>query len=164
MLASFVLAGLQLYAAISSLSLSFFSTLINTIFDPISNIFLNYVYKKSKKLDKNTWPDGGSRLESIANCCFSFIMIAVNAILIVESVRSLIEGESSTEASNSSGEINGLHVPSIVAVGAAFLVKILLCVYCGITKHLSTQIEILFIVSYFQFTQPLLILTHLLGP
>lgn len=143
--ASFVLAGLQLYAAISSLSLSFFSTLINTIFDPISNIFLDWFYKKSQKLSKNKWPDGGSRLTTIANCCFSFLMIMVNFSLIVESVRSLIEGEGSTEASNSSGEINGIHVPSIAAVGVAFLVKIVLCVYCGLCKHLSTQIEMLYI-------------------
>ena len=145
MSASFLLAGLQLYAAISSLSLSFFSTLINTIFDPISNVFLDWVYKKSQKLSKNRWPDGGSRLTTIANCCFSFLMIMVNFALIVESIRSLIEGEESTEASNTSGEINGIHVPSIAAVGVAFLVKIGLCVYCGLCKHLSTQIEILYI-------------------
>ncbi|EIM20364.1 CDF manganese transporter [Wallemia mellicola] len=145
MTSSMLLAGLQLYAAISSLSLSFFSTLINTIFDPISNVFLNWVYVRSQKLDKNKWPDGGSRLTSVANCCYSFLMIAVNAILIVESIRSLIEGESSTESNNPSGEINGIHVPSIAAVGFAFLVKIVLCIYCGMTKHLSSQIEILFI-------------------
>ncbi|TIA96127.1 hypothetical protein E3P96_03680 [Wallemia ichthyophaga] len=145
MAAAFFLTGLQLYAAISSLSLSFFSTLINTLFDPISNILLDWFYKKSLKLNKNKWPDGGSRLTSIANCCFSFIMIMVNFSLIVESVRSLIVGKSSTQASSESGVVNGLHVPSIAAVGVAFLVKIVLFVYCGLCKHLSSQVEMLFI-------------------
>lgn len=34
--ANFVLAGLQLYAAISSLSLSLFATAADSVFDPVS--------------------------------------------------------------------------------------------------------------------------------
>lgn len=37
-----LLAVLQLYAAISSLSLSFFATALDAVFDPCANLALNY--------------------------------------------------------------------------------------------------------------------------
>jgi divalent metal cation (Fe/Co/Zn/Cd) transporter len=37
-----LLAALQLYAAISSLSLSFFATALDAVFDPCANFALNY--------------------------------------------------------------------------------------------------------------------------
>jgi divalent metal cation (Fe/Co/Zn/Cd) transporter len=52
-----LLAALQLYAAISSLSLSFFATALDAVFDPCANFALNYacvyIYLSKKKKKKN---------------------------------------------------------------------------------------------------------------
>ncbi|KAJ9104450.1 hypothetical protein QFC21_001945 [Naganishia friedmannii] len=63
--ANIVLAGLQLYAAISSLSLSLFATCIDAVFDPFANVLLNILHKRAKNVDEKKWPIGGSRFESI---------------------------------------------------------------------------------------------------
>jgi len=58
------------YAAVSSLSLSFFATAIDSVFDPMSNLLLWRLNRLSKKLDTNKWPVGGARLETIGNICY----------------------------------------------------------------------------------------------
>jgi hypothetical protein len=58
------------YAAVSSLSLSFFATAVDSVFDPMSNILLWWLNRKSNKLDTNKWPVGGARLETIGNICY----------------------------------------------------------------------------------------------
>lgn len=58
------------YAAVSSLSLSFFATAIDSVFDPMSNLLLWKLHRLSKKLDTNKWPVGGARLETIGNICY----------------------------------------------------------------------------------------------
>lgn len=58
------------YAAVSSLSLSFFATAIDSVFDPMSNLLLWRLHRLSKKLDTNKWPVGGARLETIGNICY----------------------------------------------------------------------------------------------
>ena len=82
--ANFVLAGLQLYAAVSSLSLSLFATMADSFFDPVrvvallsqsgltnardlqfANLVLNWLHRKSEKVDERKWPIGGSRFESV---------------------------------------------------------------------------------------------------
>ncbi|KAJ9111420.1 hypothetical protein QFC19_001189 [Naganishia cerealis] len=63
-IANILLAGLQLYAAISSLSLSLFATCIDAVFDPFANVLLNILHKRSKNVDEKKWPIGGSRFES----------------------------------------------------------------------------------------------------
>lgn len=120
---------------------------------------LAYVHRKSQKLDPAKWPvvslhllpistypqslicllssahKGGARLGSIANICYSFLMITVNVILIVESIRSLVEG--------SPNETNDLHVPSLVAVAVALLTKFSLFLFCWTIKNSSSQVQIL---------------------
>ena len=58
------------YAAVSSLSLSFFATAVDSVFDPMSNLLLWRLHRLSKKLDTNKWPVGGARLETIGNICY----------------------------------------------------------------------------------------------
>lgn len=58
------------YAAVSSLSLSFFATAVDSVFDPMSNLLLWRLHRLSKKLDTNKWPVGGARLENIGNVCY----------------------------------------------------------------------------------------------
>lgn len=57
-----VLAVLQIYAAVSSLSLSFFASAIDAIFDPCVTVLLWYLTRRAKKADPQKWPAGGARM------------------------------------------------------------------------------------------------------
>ncbi|TCD71144.1 hypothetical protein EIP91_012092 [Steccherinum ochraceum] len=134
--ANFALCVLQLYAAISSLSLSLLATGIDSVFDIGSNVLLVWLHKKASKLDANKWPVGGSRLETIGNIVYGFLMGSVNLVVIVESARTLI-------THNSNDDLNELHIPSLISVGAALGVKFLLFLYCLSLRKASSQVEVL---------------------
>ncbi|KAH8831647.1 CDF-like metal transporter, partial [Flagelloscypha sp. PMI_526] len=137
--ANISLSVLQLYAAISSLSLSFFATALDSVFDPASNLLLNYLHRKGQRLDKNKWPVGGNRLETVGNIIYGNLMAAVNLVIIVESIRSIIERTSG----DGGDETNDLHVPSVVAVAAALGTKVLLFLYCFSIRKSSSQVQML---------------------
>ena len=59
-----------MYAAIASESLSLLSTGIDAVFDMSSNMLLFYLHHKAEKMDKDKWPVGGSRLETIGNILY----------------------------------------------------------------------------------------------
>jgi divalent metal cation (Fe/Co/Zn/Cd) transporter len=122
-------------AAISSLSLSFFATAADSVFDPFASLMLALVHRKAQRLSPDRWPSGGSRLETVANVSYSYLMILVNVILIVESIRSLAEGNPH--------ETNNLHVPSLVAVSIALGTKLALFCLCWTMKDQSSQVQIL---------------------
>ncbi|KAK0550010.1 hypothetical protein OC846_003844 [Tilletia horrida] len=135
-IANFALAGLQLYAAVSSLSLSLFATAADSVFDPFANLVLNWLHRKSKSVDETKWPIGGARFETIGNIVYAFLMGSVSAILIVQSLVDI--------AGHSGNDKNELHIPSLIAVGGAFVTKFILFLYCyGIRKH-SSQVQVLF--------------------
>ncbi|EJU02838.1 CDF manganese transporter [Dacryopinax primogenitus] len=154
LLANFCLSVLQIYAAASSASLSLLATGIDSVFDIGSNVMLFWLHKKAEKLDVNKWPVGGNRLETIGNVIYGSLMAAVNLVVIVESVRTLIDH-------NNSDDTNSFHLPSIIAVAAAlgtYLsscacrtiligniagVKVLLFIYCFSVRKASSQVEIL---------------------
>ncbi|KAL0951902.1 hypothetical protein HGRIS_008557 [Hohenbuehelia grisea] len=75
LIANLSLCVLQMYAAISSLSLSLLATGIDSIFDIGSNILLFWLHKKANKLDFNRWPVGGARLETIGNIVYGFLCV-----------------------------------------------------------------------------------------
>jgi len=135
LVANFCLCIIQLYATISSGSLSILAAGIDSIFDFGSNLLLFYLHKKAARLDLNKWPVGGSRLETIGNILYGSLMASVNLVVIVESVRSL--------ASHKNGELNKLHIPSLVAVAAALVVKFCLFLYCSSLRKSSSQVEVL---------------------
>lgn len=133
--ANCTLAILQLYAAISSLSLSLFATAADSIFDPFANLALNFIHRKSVRIDERKWPAGGSRFENVGNCVYAFLMGAVSIILVIESIRNV--------TTHSSENLHGLHIPSLVAVGVAFVVKLSLFFYCMALRRFSSQIQVL---------------------
>ncbi|KAL5533668.1 hypothetical protein ACEPAG_128 [Sanghuangporus baumii] len=135
MISNFALCVLQLYAAISSGSLSLLATGIDSVFDIGSNVVLYWLHKKAHSLDMNKWPVGGSRLETIGNIVYGFLMASVNLVVIVESMRSIID--------HGSGELNDFHLPSLIAVGAALGVKFLLFLYCFSLRNNSSQVHVL---------------------
>ena len=59
-----------MYAAIASKSLSLLSTGIDAVFDISSNILLFWLHQKAARMDKDKWPVGGARLETIGNILY----------------------------------------------------------------------------------------------
>ncbi|KAJ7897232.1 CDF-like metal transporter [Mycena olivaceomarginata] len=135
LIANFCLCVLQLYAAISSLSLSLLATGIDAIFDIGSNILLFWLHKKADRLDSNAWPVGGARLETIGNIVYGFLMGSVNLVVIVESAQSLI--------TKKNDDLKQFHLPSILAVAAALAVKLVLFIYCFSLRKKSSQVLVL---------------------
>jgi divalent metal cation (Fe/Co/Zn/Cd) transporter len=65
-------------------------------------------------------------MSTVGNVVFSFIMMAVSFVLIVESIQDIATHASSTPGSDT----NTFHVPAVLAVTVAFLVKFCLFCYC----------------------------------
>jgi len=64
-------------------------------------------------------------MSTVGNVVFSFIMMAVSVVLIVESLQ-----EIGTHAGKSGDDTTDFHVTAIVAVTIAFFVKFCLFCYC----------------------------------
>ncbi|KAF9893933.1 hypothetical protein FE257_008904 [Aspergillus nanangensis] len=126
------LSGLQLYGAIASGSLSLFTTMADSIFDPLSNITLILCNRAAKKGNTHQYPVGKSRIENVGNIYFAFIMMAVSLILIAFSCQELTEGGDTA-----------FHLPSVIAVSVAFLVKLGLFMYCWALRNKYSQVRIL---------------------
>ncbi|KAN0070928.1 hypothetical protein V8E54_011093 [Elaphomyces granulatus] len=133
--ANLVLAVVQLYGAISSGSLSLFTTMADAIFDPMSNLTLLLCHKAVSRVDPRRFPAGKARIETAGNICFCFLMTSVSFILVAFSVRELVTGGGS--------ETNTFHLPSVVAVAFAFCVKLALFLYCWALRHQFSQVRIL---------------------
>lgn len=135
-IANIVLCGLQLFGAITSNSLSLFTTMADAIFDPMSNVTLIVSNRAVRRVDPNRFPSGKARLETVGNIVFCFLMTSVSMILIAFSAKELVtrEGEDGT---------NKFHLPSVIAVCCAFLTKLVLFFYTWILKDKYSQIDIL---------------------
>ncbi|KAH7904085.1 hypothetical protein BJ138DRAFT_1073714, partial [Hygrophoropsis aurantiaca] len=133
LIANFSLAVLQLYAAVSAVSLSLIATGIDATFDFGSNVFLYLIHKQAMRLDTNKWPVGGARLETIGNIVYGSLMAAVNLVVIVESIRSLMSQDTD----------KAFHLSSILAVAAALAVKFILFLYCYSLRSKSSQVHVL---------------------
>lgn len=133
--ANIVLVGLQLYGAISSGSLSLFTTMADAIFDPLSNITLILANRAVNRVNPHRFPSGKARIETAGNIVFCFLMTAVSLIIIVMACRELSEG--------GDGDLKRLHVPSIIAVASAFGTKFFLFLYCWALRNKYSQVRIL---------------------
>lgn len=133
--ANVVLAGLQLFAATTSGSLSLITTMADSIFDPMSNLTLMLSNKAVRRVDPNKFPSGKARLETVGNIVFCFLMTTVSAIIIAFSAREL--------ADPPRGDTKKFHLPSVIAVAVAFTTKFCLFLYCWALKDKYSQINIL---------------------
>ena len=130
-----IVAALQVYAAVTTLSLSLFVTMAESCCEAVSNIGLNYLHRKSRKLSGSPrWPAGAERLGNAGNICFAFALMAVSLVLIVESIRAL--------ASNDH-ELGKFSVAAISAAACGFGIKLLLAIYCVVFRKHSSQVEML---------------------
>lgn len=134
--ANVLLCALQLFGAITSNSLSLFTTMADAIFDPMSNVTLILSNRAVRRVDPNRFPSGKARLETVGNIVFCFLMTSVSMILIAFSAKELVtrEGEDGT---------NKFHLPSVIAVCCAFMTKLVLFFYTWILKDKYSQIDIL---------------------
>ncbi|KAJ7712420.1 CDF-like metal transporter [Mycena metata] len=132
--ANSVLGALQIYAAVSSLSLSFFATAIDAVFDPLANLVLNYCHRKAISADPRRYPSGGSRLETIGDIVYASAMGSVSVVLIAFSIQDLARGTTSDKS---------IHIPAVVVVGFAFLTKLVLFIYCFSIRSKNSQVRVL---------------------
>ncbi|KAI1793069.1 CDF manganese transporter [Ganoderma leucocontextum] len=135
LLANIFLCVLQMYAAIASESLSLLSTGIDAVFDMTSNMLLFWLHRKAARMNKDKWPVGGARLETIGNILYGN-MGSVNIVVFIESARSMITRESHEER-------NALHLASLIEVSAAWGIKLLLFLYCLSLRKRSSQVQVL---------------------
>lgn len=139
--ANIILAGLQLYGAIASGSLSLFTTMADALFDPLSNLTLILCHRAVQKVDGRKFPAGKARIENAGNISFCHLMCAVSLILIVLSARELAEGAPVIDGRPSS--VSEFHLQSIIAVATAFCVKFGLFLYCWGLRNKYSQVRIL---------------------
>jgi len=135
--ANVALAILQLYGAISSGSLSLFTTMADALFDPMSNVTLIIANRAVKKVDGRRFPSGKARIETAGNIVFCFLMTTVAYILIVLSILELTQHSSTDTATKL------FHLPSVIAVAIAFTTKLVLFSYCWTLRNSYSQIRIL---------------------
>ncbi|KAF9360207.1 hypothetical protein BGX26_010207 [Mortierella sp. AD094] len=84
---------LQLYAAISSKSLSLFATMADSFMDLLSGVILMYAARASTKSNWFKYPSGKSRMETAGTIVFASLMATVSLQLIIESIRTLIDSD-----------------------------------------------------------------------
>ncbi|KAF1844208.1 uncharacterized protein K460DRAFT_343296 [Cucurbitaria berberidis CBS 394.84] len=133
--ANIILAILQLYAAITSKSLSLFTTMADSLFDPLSNLTLIMCNRAVARVDGRKFPSGKARIETAGNLSFCALMITVSVVIIVESIR--------TVAEHSGPETNNFYLPSVIAVSIAFATKFSLFLYCWAIRNKYSQVRIL---------------------
>lgn len=131
--ANVVLAILQLYAAISSGSLSLVTSMADAVFDPLSNLTLILSNRAIKRVDPRRFPAGKARLETVGNILFCLLMTSVSFIIIAFAVQQLITKDREKE----------LHLPSVISVCMAFATKFALFLYCWGIKDKYSQVNIL---------------------
>ena len=133
--ANVVLSGLQVFAAVTSGSLSLITTMADAVFDPLSNVMLIMTNRATHRVDPRRFPAGRARLETVGNIFFCFIMMAVSVLIIAFSIRELSDRWGRQE-------VNGFHLPSIIAAAVSFATKLVLFVYCYPLRARYSQVRI----------------------
>lgn len=135
LVANVVLSGVQLFAAITSGSLSLITTMADAVFDPLSNVILIAANRATRSVDPRRFPSGRARLETVGNIVFCFLMSAVSFILIAFSVRDLAER-------SDHGGVREFHSSAIIAAITSFVTKFGLFLYCSTLRRRYSQVQI----------------------
>lgn len=129
---NFCLFVIQLYAAISTGSLSLFATAADAFMDLVSSIVMLITSRMSSRPKPYKYPVGRRRIETMGVIMFCALMTTVAVELIIESAKSLASGES--------GSDNLATVP-IICVGVAIFSKFMLCLYCyGLRRYPAAHV------------------------
>ncbi|KAI8095688.1 cation efflux family-domain-containing protein [Thamnidium elegans] len=127
--ANILLFILQLVAAVTSGSLSIFSTMIDAFMDLLSSVVLLWASRQASKSNVTKYPAGKSRMETVGIIVFSCLMSCVALFLIVEASQKL--GDSSQHSPD-------LTPLAIGFISAALAVKLLLYIYCKTLSQFSS--------------------------
>ena len=146
-----MLAFLQVFAAVSSGSLSLVTTMADAIFDPLSNVTLMVCNKAVKKVDPRRFPSGKARIETAGNIVFCFLMTTVSVVIIALSATEIGERNPApkscvpTPQNGNCGPLQTkpFHLTAIIVVAIAFFTKLMLFCYCWALRHRWSQIHIL---------------------
>ncbi|EFQ26128.1 cation efflux family protein [Colletotrichum graminicola] len=134
--ANVALTALQLYAAISTGSLSLITTMADAIFDPLSNLTLILASRAIRRVNPRRFPAGKARLETVGNIVFCFLMISVSLIIIAFAAHELASRPTTEET-------KPFRIEPIVAVCVAFATKFILFLYCFSLRNRYSQVHIL---------------------
>ncbi|KAJ3111917.1 hypothetical protein HK100_002508 [Physocladia obscura] len=131
LLANLLLFCLQLFAAVTSSSLSLFATMVDSFMDLVSNLVLVFANYTSAKRNLQKYPAGKQRFETAGIVVFACVMGALSVQLITEGARALGAGSHSTD----------LTALNLSCIGIAVAVKIGLYLYCvALRKYPSADI------------------------
>ncbi|CAI9631189.1 hypothetical protein GT037_002593 [Alternaria burnsii] len=123
---NFCLFVIQLYAAISTGSLSLFATAADAFMDLVSSVVMLITSRMAARPSVYKYPVGRTRIETIGIIMFCCLMTTVAIQLIIESGRALGGGETDSEE---------LHIIPIAFVATAIFCKGSLCIYCFIFRR-----------------------------
>ncbi|KAI1631434.1 cation efflux family-domain-containing protein [Biscogniauxia mediterranea] len=118
---NFCLFVIQLYAAVSTGSLSLFATAADAFMDLVSSFVMLITSRMAARASVYKYPVGRRRIETIGIILFCALMTTVAIQLLVESARTLGEGPT---------ESRELHIIPLVFVGVAIFAKGSLMLYC----------------------------------
>ncbi|KAI8872724.1 hypothetical protein GQ42DRAFT_119009 [Ramicandelaber brevisporus] len=123
--ANVMLFILQVYAAVSSGSLSLFATMADSFMDLLSSAILWYANRAASEKNTNylKYPVGRSRMETTGIIIFACLMSTVSVQLIIESARTLAKGQGEKDDHKAS-------TLGLIFVGIAIAVKFGLYLYC----------------------------------
>ncbi|KAH7411664.1 cation efflux family-domain-containing protein [Phaeosphaeria sp. MPI-PUGE-AT-0046c] len=123
---NFFLFIIQMYAAISTDSLSLFATAADAFMDLVSSCVMLVTSRMAARPSVYKYPVGRTRIETIGIIMFCCLMTTVAIQLIIESGRSLGAGPKDSEE---------LHLIPIIFVAIAIFSKGSLCIYCFIFRR-----------------------------
>ncbi|GJD03771.1 cation efflux family protein [Colletotrichum higginsianum] len=131
-----VLTVLQIYAAISTGSLSLITTMADAILDSLSNLTLILADRAMKCVNPRRFPAGKARLETVGNIVFCFFMISVSLVIIAFAARELVSQpmKKGTET---------FRIEPIVIVCVAFASKLVLYLFCFSLRNRYSHVRIL---------------------
>ncbi|KAH6647491.1 cation efflux family-domain-containing protein [Truncatella angustata] len=119
---NFCLFIIQMYAAISTGSLSLFATAADAFMDLVSSFVMLITSRMAARASVYKYPVGRTRIETIGIILFCALMTTVAIQLIVESGRTLGAGEKK--------DAEELHIIPIIFVAVAIFAKTTLMFYC----------------------------------
>ncbi|KAH7073942.1 cation efflux family-domain-containing protein [Paraphoma chrysanthemicola] len=125
-LVNFFLFIIQMYAAISTGSLSLFATAADAFMDLVSSCVMLITSRMAARASVYKYPVGRTRIETIGIIMFCCLMTTVAIQLIIESGRALGAGAKDSEE---------LHLIPIIFVSIAIFSKGSLCIYCFIFRR-----------------------------
>ncbi|KAH8784831.1 cation efflux family-domain-containing protein [Hyaloscypha sp. PMI_1271] len=123
---NFFLFIIQIYAAVSTGSLSLFGTAADAFMDLVSSIVMLITSRLAAKPNIRKFPVGRKRVETVGIILFCALMTTVAVELIIESARALASGPKNED---------DLKLIPLLFVGIAIFSKSIMFVYCFLIRR-----------------------------